>query len=46
MIEGGDVEHGKPNDKVPGLILIEALEVSMTEMVERVCQRLLEEIKG
>lgn len=45
MLEGGDIEHGKPTDKVPGLILIEALEVSMSKMVEQVCARLVEEVK-
>ncbi|KAI9066583.1 Flavocytochrome c [Trametes sanguinea] len=37
MLENGDVEHGKPNGKVPGLILLEGLELSMTDMVDRVC---------
>ncbi|TBU31738.1 P-loop containing nucleoside triphosphate hydrolase protein [Dichomitus squalens] len=37
ILENGDVEHGKPNGKVPGLLLFEGLEVGMSEMVERVC---------
>ena len=37
MLDNGDVEHGKPNGKVPGLILLEGLELSMTDMVDRVC---------
>ena len=37
MLENGDVEHGKPNGKVAGLLLFDGLELSMSEMVERVC---------
>ena len=37
ILENGDVEHGKPNGKVEGLLLFDGLELSMTEMVERVC---------
>ena len=40
MVEGGDVEHGRPNGSVPELILIEGQELSMTEMVQQVCARL------
>ncbi|OCH86438.1 P-loop containing nucleoside triphosphate hydrolase protein [Obba rivulosa] len=42
MLEGGDIEHGAPNGSVPGLILIEPLEMKMSEMVDRVCTRLVE----
>ncbi|KAH9940469.1 P-loop containing nucleoside triphosphate hydrolase protein [Epithele typhae] len=37
MLEGGDVEHGAPNGTVPGLVLLEGLVDSMSEMVDRVC---------
>ena len=37
MLENGDVEHGKPNGKVPGLLLLEGLELSMSDMVDRAC---------
>lgn len=43
MVEGGDVEHGQPNGAVPGLILIEGLEMKVGAMVERVCARLEEQ---
>ncbi|PCH43548.1 nucleoside triphosphate hydrolase protein [Wolfiporia cocos MD-104 SS10] len=43
MVESADVEHGPPNGVVPGLVLIEALEMQMTDIVQRVCARLLEE---
>ncbi|KAF9564775.1 P-loop containing nucleoside triphosphate hydrolase protein [Agrocybe pediades] len=35
--ENGDVEHGKPTNKVENLILLESLDISMTEAVERCC---------
>jgi nicotinamide/nicotinate riboside kinase len=41
MFEGGNVEHGKPNNKVPGLVLLESLEMEMAEEVERCCEVLL-----
>lgn len=37
IVENGDVEHGKPNGKVAGLILLDGLELSMSDMVDRVC---------
>lgn len=40
ILEGGDVEHGKPNGKVAGLLLFDGLELSMSEMVEQVCKLL------
>ncbi|CAL1708056.1 unnamed protein product [Somion occarium] len=42
MLEGGDVEHGKSNGKVKGLLIFEGLETSMSETVEAVCLKLLE----
>ena len=40
MLTGGDVEHGRPTDKVPGLVLVEGLEKSMADIVDLVCTRL------
>lgn len=37
IFEDGDIEHGKPNGRVPGLLLFDALNLSMSEMVDRVC---------
>ena len=37
MLENGDVEHGQSNGTVAGLLLFDGLELSMSEMVERVC---------
>ncbi|KAI0769632.1 P-loop containing nucleoside triphosphate hydrolase protein [Trametes elegans] len=45
ILENGDVEHGKPNGKVPGLILLDGLELSMSNMVDRVCG-VLESVSG
>ena len=33
----GDVEHGQPTNKIEGLILLESLDISMSEAVERCC---------
>ncbi|TFK89469.1 P-loop containing nucleoside triphosphate hydrolase protein [Polyporus arcularius HHB13444] len=38
IVENGDVEHGKSNGKVAGLLLFDGLELSMSEMVSRVCE--------
>ncbi|KAH9485210.1 Nicotinamide riboside kinase [Psilocybe cubensis] len=38
VFEDGDVEHGKPTNKVEGLVLLESLNISMSEAVERCCQ--------
>ncbi|GBE81478.1 Nicotinamide riboside kinase [Sparassis crispa] len=46
IVENGDVEHGQPNGAVPGLILIDGLEMKMGDMVERVCVRLAEMVDG
>ncbi|KAI0930651.1 hypothetical protein AcV5_007310 [Taiwanofungus camphoratus] len=43
MVEDGDVEHGKPNETVPGLMLIDGLEMKMGDVVEKVCKRLADE---
>lgn len=37
VFENGDVEHGKPTNKVERLVLLESLETTMTEAVERCC---------
>jgi len=33
----GDVEHGEPTNKIEGLVLLESLDISMSEAVERCC---------
>jgi nicotinamide/nicotinate riboside kinase len=38
IFENGDVEHGKPTGVIEGLVLLETLDMSMTEAVERCCQ--------
>ena len=40
VLEDGDIEHGKPNDKVKDLILIEGLERSMGDVIDLVCEKL------
>ncbi|KAL4252620.1 P-loop containing nucleoside triphosphate hydrolase [Abortiporus biennis] len=42
VLEGGDLEHGKSNGKVRGLIVVEGLEVSMSSLVDNVCERLVD----
>jgi len=42
VFEGGDVEKGRPTDKVPGLILFEGLEVDMKDMVSEAMEVILE----
>ncbi|KAI0823324.1 P-loop containing nucleoside triphosphate hydrolase protein [Trametes gibbosa] len=37
IVEKGDVEHGKPNGTVSGLVLLDGLELSMGKMVDQVC---------
>ncbi|KAH8107811.1 P-loop containing nucleoside triphosphate hydrolase protein [Cristinia sonorae] len=41
IVENGDVEHGKSNGKVPGLEILEGLEISMDAMVEFACEKLM-----
>lgn len=38
VFENGDVEHGKPTPKIEGLVLLETLDISITDAVERCCQ--------
>ena len=38
LFEGGDVEHGKPTNKIKDLTLLESLDISMTEAVDRCCR--------
>ena len=45
IVDGGDVEHGRPNGAVPGLILIDGLEMGMSDIVEKVCARVAEEVE-
>ncbi|KZT65959.1 P-loop containing nucleoside triphosphate hydrolase protein [Daedalea quercina L-15889] len=46
IVEGGDVEHGRPNGAVPGLILIDGLDMGMSDIVEKVSARLAEEVQA
>jgi nicotinamide/nicotinate riboside kinase len=46
MLEGGDIEHGRPTEKVKDLVLIEGLENSMDEVIDLVCDRLMHTAKG
>ena len=46
MLEGGDVEHGRPTEKVRDLVLIEGLEKSMDEVIDVVCEKLVQTVKG
>lgn len=41
IVENGDVEHGQSNERVKGLLIIEGLEMSMSDTIEKVCSRLL-----
>jgi nicotinamide/nicotinate riboside kinase len=45
VFENGDVEHGKPTNKVEGLVLLESLNISMNEAVERCCE-VIKEVGG
>ncbi|KAF9528502.1 hypothetical protein CPB83DRAFT_869476 [Crepidotus variabilis] len=38
VFEGEDVEHGKPTSKVEDLIVLETLDITMTDAVERCCE--------
>lgn len=38
IFEDGDVEHGRLNGVIEDLVLLESLEISLTEAVERSCQ--------
>ena len=36
----GDVEHGKSSEKVEGLVVVDALDVTMGEMIDCACEKL------
>ena len=38
VFENEDVEHGKPTNKVEGLILLDTLDITMTDAVEKCCE--------
>jgi hypothetical protein len=38
MFEDGDVERGRPGNKVQGLVLLESLEMEMVDAVETCCE--------
>jgi len=40
VFKNGDVERGQLTDKFEGLILLESLDISMSEAVERCCRML------
>ncbi|KAJ4483685.1 P-loop containing nucleoside triphosphate hydrolase protein [Lentinula aciculospora] len=42
IFAGEDVEHGSPSGRVPGLVLIDAIEASMEVLVQRCCELLKE----
>lgn len=44
VLEGGDVEHGKPTNKVKDLILVEGLDQSLGEVVDLICGRLVKTV--
>lgn len=44
MFANGDVEHGVPTDKVKGLVLLDTLEMTMGEAVDRSCRVLKEAV--
>lgn len=45
LLEGGDLEHGKASEKVKDLILVEGLEQTMGEVVDRVCEQLVRTVQ-
>lgn len=46
LFEDGDIEHGKPTgQKVKNLVLVEGLEIEMSDMVEKCCNILMVEAK-
>lgn len=44
LFEGGDTEHGKP-ENVENLVVIDGLEMSMSDIVEKCCKILVDEVK-
>ena len=42
IFENGDVENGKSNGTVEGLVLVEGLQQSMGDIIDLVCERLVE----
>lgn len=46
LFEGGDIEHGKPTDQVVGnVVLVEGLEMEMSDIVEKCCNILMKDAK-
>ena len=45
ILENKDIEKGRSNGRVAGLIVIEGLEMSMSEMVNLVCERLVKVVQ-
>ncbi len=46
ILEGGDVENGAPNGNVERLLLLQANEMSMTEVFNQACTALLEVVNA
>jgi nicotinamide/nicotinate riboside kinase len=42
LFEGGDVEHGKPTDKVPELLLFDGSQINMGSMLTVVMEKVIE----
>jgi nicotinamide/nicotinate riboside kinase len=43
LFEDGDIEKGRPNGRVEGLVLIDGLELDMEGIVNRVCSAIATE---
>ncbi|KAK4704895.1 hypothetical protein P7C70_g1314, partial [Phenoliferia sp. Uapishka_3] len=46
IFEGGDVEDGAPNDAIEGLVVLEASQLGMEEMVKRTCETVYARLKS
>jgi len=46
VFAAGDVEHGAPTDKVGRLVLLESLQMTMGEAVERCCEEVKRAVEG
>lgn len=45
MLENGDLEHGKPSEKVRDMILVEGLNQNMGGVVDLICERLVRTVR-
>lgn len=46
LIEGGELEHGQPSGKVKDLILVDGMDQSIGEVVDRVCEQLVKAVQS